>query len=286
MRIRSALVTGATGFLGKEVVALLKGGGCKVYRGVRGDVESPNDVFLDLESLDLQDRLNSLPEVDAVIHLGCKVGFGIKQKSDLFRANVLATGAIASLAYERGIPLVFSSAAIIAGCQTGKILQDSLPMLDNPYAESKFLGEELVQASRAKSSILRIGGVFGLGGPNHLALNRAIASAREGSLPAVVGNGSALRNYIYAKDAAAVIAFVLERGITGTHLVAGTHTHSIQEMLEIICEVFLPGERPSRVEGSPAKDQLIETSSVLPPTRSFRAAVEDMRNDALGLSRH
>lgn len=273
---RSVLVTGANGFVGKAVVAHLEGDGWDVIPSVRSACDN-RGVEIDLESPAVFSDLCAVPRVDAIVHLATKVGFGCKSLEELFLTNVSATTALVTLARHMGAHFVFASAALVAGSKECHIGRQTSDNPDTAYMISKLLAERVIQASGVRAAILRIGGVFGMNGPIHLGVNRAIRAVSAGEPPVVTGDGGVLRNYIYVKDVAATIADVLRRDVSGTHLVAGSDVLSINEMLSSLCEVFLPGTEPLRREGHAGSDQLIDPSPDLLQARSFRAALEDMR---------
>jgi nucleoside-diphosphate-sugar epimerase len=94
------------------------------------------------------------------------------------------------------------------------------------------------------------------------------------------GDGMASRNYIYVHDAAHAIVHALENDIQGVHLLAGSETLSISEMLQEICNVFIPGKNQLVIEGVNPRNQLIESSAVFPLTRSFREALLHISQEA------
>ena len=48
----------------------------------------------------------------------------------------------------------------------------------------------------------------------------------------------------------------------------------MRQMLDTICEVYLPGAKPASVAGAEAADQIVHHSRDLPAGRSFREALE------------
>jgi UDP-glucose 4-epimerase len=144
---------------------------------------------------------------------------------------------------------------------------------DTDYGKSKVLAEELISASGCKAAMVRLGGIFGRRGPDHLGLNRAIRAAAEGRPPTVVGTGRALRNYIHVDDAAEALAQAAVSGLTGTHLLAGSQVLSIADMLQAVCDAYLPGTTPVRADGPEAADQVVEVSGALRPSRPFAEAL-------------
>ena len=274
------LVTGAQGFLGRQVVAHLNAAGWPVLGAARRIPGEGPGVRLDLDAPELASHLERLPQIDSIVHLAAKVDFGVSEVSPLFQTNVVATALLAEFARRRGIRLVFASTALVAGVGAERIDASTPPNPDTPYARSKWLAESLIEASGVDAAILRIGGIFGLYGPGHLGLNRALAGVLAGTPPTVVGAGTALRNYVSVADVAAIILDVIARRVSGTHLVAGSEVSSVGGMLDSICKVFLPGVSPQHQDGAPGKDQVIEASSALLRARPFRAALECIRGEA------
>lgn len=276
---KTVLLTGATGFLGRHTVRALEESGWEVIRCVRAGAPHPGGVqTVECDLNDLAGILALEPQYrpDAVVHLACHVGWDGSNDERLFVPNVLATGCFAHLARAWGAKLIFASAAIVHGSRSEKIGSDSPVEPDSPYGRSKALGETLIRASGAEYSILRIAGMFGCDGPGHLGLNRAIDDALRGIPPTQIGDGRGLRNYVYVRDVAKAIVAALRANAGGTYLVAGSEVLSIRNMLEAVCETFLPGMHPTIRPGAEAADQIVSPSPALPATRTFREALLDI----------
>ncbi len=167
------------------------------------------------------------------------------------------------------------------GARAERFAPDVAMAPDTPYGRSKLLGEQLLARSGVEHAVLRIVGIFGGNGPVHLGINRAIGEALHGQPPTLVGDGRARRNYVYVKDAAAAILAALERQLVGTHYLAAAEILSVREMLDAICDAFLPGARPATRDGTPAADQVAEPSAELPAGRAFHDALDDIRRTSL-----
>lgn len=279
-RSKSVLVTGATGFIGRATVADLEQAGWRVTRGVRTTSQSSEsgDLSLDLAKPAAILALANEVRFDAIVHLGAHIGWSGATEAEMFVPNVLSSGCLASLASQWNAHLVFASAAIVCGVRTENIDALSPVAPDTAYAQSKWLGEQLISASDVCQCILRVAGVFGSGGPVHLGLNRAIDGAMKGVQPTQIGTGGALRNYIYVKDVARAIVFALQGRLEGTHLLAGSDVMSVRQMLQEICYTFLPDQQPLLNDGQEAMSQAIRPSPHLPKTRRFSEALADIKD--------
>ena len=273
------LITGASGFIGSALLRRLADTKWEAISLNRSSRTLKNEVVLDFCDEDFYVKLNSLPRVDAVVHLGARIGWDGSSRSDLFVPNVLATAELVRWSNKVGAYLIFASAAIICGLGNTYIKSDSKPKFDSDYGYSKWLAEELIKMSGVKYTIMRIGGAFGRNGPKHLSLNLSIDNALNGIRPIQYGAGNQKRNYIYVEDLADILLYCLENRIEGTHLVAGSNINTISEMLETICHILLPDKKPEYKAGDNSPDQIMEHSQALPKGRSFKDALCDMKKD-------
>ena len=279
--IRTVLITGATGFVGRATDAALADAGWKITQGARsmGVSVTPGVVHIDLADPITILALAQGPRYDAIVHLGAQIGWSGASESEMYAPNVLATGCLAYLAGLWDAHLIYASTAIVYGARNEAISSESPVCPDTAYAKSKWLGEQLLEASNARHCILRIAGVFGNNGPAHLGLNHAIEGAIKGEPPLQVGSGSALRNYVYVKDVAQAIVYALRVRAMGTHLLAGHEIISVGEMLKQVCDILAPGMHPVVKSGVQAMNQVVVPSAFLPKTRSFRASLIDIREE-------
>jgi len=275
------LITGVNGFIGRTFMKRLADTKWEVISLNRKSSILRNEVVLDFCDDDFYVKIDSLPKVDAVIHLGARIGCDGGSRSDLFVPNVLATAELARWSNKIGAYLIFASTAIICGLDNPYIESDSKPKFDSDYSYSKWLAEELIKMSGVEHAILRICGVFGRNGPKHLSLNRSIDNALNGIRPIQYGTGNQKRNYIYVEDLADILLYCLENRIKGTHLVAGCNTNTISEMLETICHILLPDKKPEYKSGDNSHDQIVEHSQALLKGRSFEDAICDLKKDAV-----
>jgi len=278
---KTVLLTGATGFIGRATFLALESEGWQVTQGFRLLLEDmpKGVVYLDLADPSTVVALAKSYRFDAIAHIGAHVGWSEDAESEMFASNILSTGCLAYLANIWDAHIIYTSTAIVHGVGTERIDCETPICLDNAYAKSKWLGEQLIVASNARHCILRIAGVFGYAGPSHLGLNRAISMAIKGESPTQVGSGNALRSYVYVKDVALAVCYALKHGLEGVHLLAGHEELSVSEMLEKVCQVLSPSLNPLCIDGIEAKNQVVKPSTSLPKMRDFCEALIDIRSE-------
>ncbi len=279
---RKVLVTGANGFTGSTLIKILQGSKWEIIPMTQWEMGLKNEVTIDFCDSGFMKVLQRLSPVDAVVHLAARVGWDGSSREDLFQPNVLAAAELVNWAKYHNSNFVFASAALICGERNPHITAGCVLNTDNDYLYSKWLGEEIIRMSGIKHTILRISGIFGKNGPAHLGINNAITSALQGTPPVQYGDGKIRRNYVYVKDLCNIIKYCLDNTIEGTHLVGGSQAITIGEMLEMICDVLLPGKKPEIRPGKGGHDQLIDHSLQLPNGRTFKEAILDIASGGQG----
>jgi dihydroflavonol-4-reductase len=232
----TALVTGATGFIGRALVARLASSGVPVLALVR-DLARAGDLAalpgVELVRGDLRDRelLRGLTvRAGLVYHLA---GLTSARGRDEFMAvNGEATGALAAAAAAAPAPpkIVFVSSLAVAGPRPAArpAREDDPPTPANAYGESKLLGEELLrrEARGARWTIVRPPWVYGPGDRATLALFRLAArgffpSVRGGCMEiSLVHVGDLVEALVLAGGSAAADGRVYYAADGATHTVA------------------------------------------------------------------
>ena len=148
------LLTGATGFLGKELYSNIREAGHTVL----GLSRHGPDVVGDITKPDL--GLKHPPKVDAVVHSAPLLSFSQHNREKLFKVNTEGTFNVCRFCLNNHIPyLAYISTAYVCGDFKGTWKEehfDKWQTFRNPYESSKFQGEMVVRSlPKLKSSIIR-----------------------------------------------------------------------------------------------------------------------------------
>jgi nucleoside-diphosphate-sugar epimerase len=218
-----------------------------------------------------------LPPCDILVHLAAHVNFDQNFEVIQYNVNTISTIQLSAYAKTHNAYFIFASTVGIHGSQYTMIDQETPINPEHHYAVSKYLAEEVVKTFVDNFSILRICGIYGLNGPQHLGLNRAITDAIHKKVrPILKGPGKARRNYICVNDVARWISCLINNYETTktdmkeTLYLAGPEVMTIEDYLQTIIEILLPGMELERIAGPESQDLLVKSSPPPFPQLTFR----------------
>ena len=243
------LVTGASGFVGAQLVPALVAAGHDAFALVRDAARAPVDATAVEADLSQPLRARELPRVDAVVHLAqANVSFP-DAAHELYRVNTASTQELLEYARTAGAErFVYASSGSVYGLGEGVVDEDTPRRASDFYAVTKRNAELLVEAYRPflATAILRPFAPYGPTQHGRLIPN-LVRSVREG-VPVKLNEGGRPRmTPLYVDDVVRVFAGALE--LDGHHVVnvAGNEAVGIYELATLIGEavgrepVFEPG---------------------------------------------
>lgn len=224
-----ALVTGGTGFVGRNLVAELSRRGQKLRLLVRATSSLPQTNAPDIETAvgdvtQPQSLPQALSEVDTVIHLAAIIR---EQRGATFhKVNYLGTKDLMAAAKAEGVRRFLYMSNVGAG-----------PNPAFPFLRSKWQAEEEVKASGLAYTIFRSSVIFGQGDEFISTLARLIKTM---PLVPVIGSGKVRFQPVWVKDVVACIAAALDDPATvGQTIPLGGPEHLTYEaMLDTIMTVL------------------------------------------------
>ncbi|KPA88663.1 nucleoside-diphosphate-sugar epimerase [Pseudomonas asplenii] len=216
------LVTGATGFVGRHLVAALLARGHSVRAVARNGqaagklpwIDDVEFIAADVHAEDL-DPVSLTAGVDALVHLAWP-GLPNYQALFHFEHNLFADYRFIKRAVEAGVPQVLVTGTCFEyGMQSGPLSEAAMPQPSNPYGLAKNTLRLFLEALRQQLPFnlqwVRLFYLYGEGqNPNSLlaSLDRAIdAGAERFDMSA----GEQLRDYLPIEVAAGYLARLLEQ---------------------------------------------------------------------------
>jgi len=259
LRGTTALVTGASGFIGSLLAAELAGRGQAVRALVRAGsdrsglaqrrIEPVTGDILDRESL-----RRAVAGCDEVYHLAAYARNWARDPGTFFRLNVEGARNVLEVAGAAGVRrILFTSSIVTLGPTPPGVVGDetlvrSLPPLTE-YEASKLEAER--QALRLAASGLPVVVVnptraYGPGKwTEGNSVSRMIELSRRGRLPVLLDGGRAVGNYAFVEDLVRGFASAMARGRVGERYILGGENASLRRFLDLVDETS--GRRHRRV---------------------------------------
>ncbi len=284
-----ALVTGAFGQLGRELVALL--GAEAVWSGGRAE--------LDVARLEDVDALVGRIRPDVVFNAAAynQVDRAESEPGLALEVNALGPLVLARAARKVGALFVhFSTDYVFDGRATRPYREEDIPGPLGAYGVSKLAGEHLAASARGECLCVRTSGVFGRGGSRQKGgsfVDRILAKARSGQPLRVVSDQVFAPTY--APDLARGVLEVVRAGARGLVQVTNAGSCSWHEMavealslsglsVEVApitaASLDLPAARPAYS----VLDNARALSQGLSPLRSWKEALADSLASPAGAS--
>ncbi len=276
---RSALVTGARGFVGAWLAKGLLERGTKVVsydrrpRSGRPSILAMLDVEDEIEQVEgdlvdgeLLDRVLAENEIDTVFHLAAETIVGTVQADPVegFESNVRGTWTVLQACRENDVErVVFASSDKAYGAHEELPYREEFPLQPTaPYEASK-AAADLIARSYWTSyglpvAVTRFANIYGGADINWSRLiPEAVSAAVDGRAPVLRSDGSPERDFLYVEDAVSAyltIAAGLDRDdVRGEAFNAGGgRPYPVGEVVATIARLADTGVEPDiRGEGNP-----------------------------------
>ncbi|MBV9466973.1 MAG: NAD-dependent epimerase/dehydratase family protein [Solirubrobacterales bacterium] len=242
---RRVLVTGGSGFIGRQVVCSLSSAEASV-RVL--DLEPHPDPAVDVVIGDLADpralETALAGGFDSVVHLAAVTSVlrSLEHPALTYRTNVAGTAALLEAARGAGVrALVFASTNAVTGpMQAPKISETAALRPLTPYGSTKAAAEMLMSAYTASYGVrcacLRLTNVYGPGmQAKDSIVARLMRAIRLGSTFEIYGDGRQLRDYVHAGDVVGAITLaLLDDRWQGPVVIGSGNSLSVLEVVEAV----------------------------------------------------
>ena len=284
-RWRRVLVTWASGFLGRHLVASIQRQGVEVVGASRST------------GFDVSTGSLPLGDVDYVFHLAAMTGVPASWNDPVGFHQVNAHGTVRVLEQCRqaGLALTYVSAYVYGRPQALPIPEQAPVQANNPYAYSKFAAEEACRFYAAHCdvdvAVLRPFNIYGPGQDARFLIPSIIEQAMDPARLCIeLQDLAPRRDYVYVDDVVAAIEAVACSGINGTFNVGSGESHSVADIVAIVRDVVgtdkpvvsAERRRPNEIDDVRADISAIEAAVGWRPTvtieEGLRRIVGDLRS--------
>ncbi len=253
-----AFVTGATGFVGSNLVKRLLKEGFKVGILVRenSDLSNVKGIDCKIHYGDLKDYkslIDSLKGYEFLFHVAADYRLWVPKPEEIYANNVEGTKNIMLAALEADIKrIVYTSSVATLGLNPdGTPADEETPVtLDDMighYKKSKFLAErevkKMVTEKGLDAVIVNPSTPVGPGDIKPTPTGRMILEAAQGKMPAYVDTGL---NIVHVDDVAEGHILALKKGTTGRRYILGGENMTLKEIFTEVARIS--GKRPPRIK--------------------------------------
>ncbi len=255
---RTALVTGAHGFIGRHVARALASRGHTVL-GVghgswtRSEWRAWGLAEWHAADVTLDSLLTYAADPELIIHCAgsASVAFSMVHPAEDFRRTVQSTLAALEFARSRAprAPFVLPSTGSIYGSVEGAVLETTPTRPQSPYASHKLMAEQLcAEYGRffgQRTAVVRLFSVHGPGLRKQLFWDACNKLSRGDAVFA--GSGAEVRDWLYVEDAGALLVRAAEHADPGCPVVnGGSGTGAtVREVVEALAAALGAATAPS-----------------------------------------
>jgi NAD dependent epimerase/dehydratase len=290
---RSALVTGAGGFIGSRLCQKLTEAGASVRAFVRYTSRAetgllkllPKEVLGKIEIIrgDLRDFSaveQAAKGMDTIFHLGALISipYSYVHPVETVQTNVIGTMNILEACRRAGAKLVHTSTSEVYGTALRVPIDEDHPLQgQSPYSASKIGADKLVESYYRSFDVpaitVRPFNTYGPGQSNRAVIPTIITQALSGNVVRL-GNLDAIRDFTYLDD---TVEGFLRAGQAGlwdgeTYNLGTGEEISIGEIAELIFKIM--GKQPAiQVEQSRFRPEKSEVMRLISDNRKARAAL-------------
>lgn len=219
-------VTGATGFVGRNLLRKFAGRNRKIRCLVRNNrkMDAGNDLEIVNGDLLDKDRLYTITQnVDTVIHLAAVINSA--DPEELMSVNVHGTRNLVEACVKNGVRKIIYVSSL-----------DAVLDQTNFYGKTKAMGEEIIKKSCINYIILRPSFIYGKDSESIILLAKLI---KKYPLIPVVGSGKGKLQPIYIDDVCETIIKLVDNSQKNkTYNIAGEQKISINDLIDKIAGIY------------------------------------------------
>jgi nucleoside-diphosphate-sugar epimerase len=244
------LVTGASGFIGRNLANSLANDGFAVHAllrssSINADLEHTNITIFRGDILDKESVRNAMAGCTQVYHLAGLVKAWMKDKTMYEQVNVTGTENVLSVAATLAVEkiVLISTAGLFPPSQDHMTNENTpkRPELHTEYERTKHAAEERAFSYYRKGLPVLIVNPTKVYGPGPIndsnTATMMIKNYMLGKWKIIPGNGKGTMNYVYIDDVVTAVKTAMSKALPGSQYIIGGENASYDQFFEIIREL-------------------------------------------------
>jgi UDP-glucose 4-epimerase len=242
------LVTGATGFIGRNLVRfLLKQSGIRLFCISRngGMIENVHVESVDMTSREEVKKWSmNKPDFKSIFNLAASIPSSSETSGsyELFQGNIAIMNNVLELAISGKSSIINASSSSVYG--RGKIIpltENIIPQPDNMYSLSKYVCELLCNIAHKQHGIpvanLRISAPYGPLQKSQTVINIFLKSVMESRDIEIYGSGNRTQDFTYIDDIVNAMWLACDSKVSGTFNIASGRSVTMSKLAKRVLAV-------------------------------------------------
>lgn len=236
MESSSAVVTGSSGFIGKHLVHTLMNSGIDVL-----------EISRTTSSIDVTDweQVQKIPVQDVVFHLAgiTNIQEAFAQPRNVYFTNYVGTLNMLEWCRIHDIKKMIYVSTFVYGVPQYLPVDEAHPTApNNPYSQSKLMGEELCEAycrdHGLNVTILRLFNIYGPHQTGNFLIPQILRQLSGGEV--VLGNPSPKRDFLYISDVvdALITASTSEMAGCNVYNIGSGESYPAGEVADMLADIY------------------------------------------------
>jgi UDP-glucose 4-epimerase len=240
------MVTGSSGFIGRNLVAALKK---KNYEVITVDKVNGADFIMDVTCSKFVEYFSDIEDVSCIYHFAspCSVIQFNNDVAKSTRDSINGLNNVIELARILDAKVILPSSGNVYG-DVPYMIEDVTPRPNNPYAITKRAMEYILMGSYKNYAIFRIFCGYGphethkgnISSPVTMFLRDILDNKR----PVIWGDGNQTRDFVYIDDITKIMTDALKKDVTGLYNLGTGESYSFNYMVATLAGMFNPKIRP------------------------------------------
>ena len=236
MEYSSAAVTGSSGFIGKHLVHTLKNSGTDVLEISRttGSIDVTN-----------WEQVQKIPAQDVMFHLAgiTNIQNAFSQPRDVYFTNCIGTLNMLEWCRIHDIERMVYVSTFVYGVPQYLPVDEMHPAdPNNPYSQSKMMGEELCEAYARDHglnvTILRLFNIYGPHQTGNFLIPQILRQLSAGEV--VLGDPSPKRDFLYISDVINALVAASESDMNGCNVynIGSGESYPAGEVADMLADIY------------------------------------------------